>query len=41
MVFGILPQDFYPRDFFPIFPWVGVMLLGVCLGALLYPNGIR
>ncbi len=41
MVFGILPPDLFPRDFFPIFPWVGVMLLGVCLGALLYPNGIR
>jgi len=41
MVFGILPPDFYPRDFFPVFPWVGVMLLGVFLGALLYPNGIR
>ncbi len=41
MVFGILPPDFYPRDFFPVFPWVGVMLLGVFLGSLLYPNGIR
>ena len=41
MVFGILPPDFVPRDYFPIFPWVGVMLLGVCIGALLYPNGIR
>ncbi|MDO9522655.1 MAG: heparan-alpha-glucosaminide N-acetyltransferase [Methanocorpusculum sp.] len=41
MVFGILPPDYYPRDFFPVFPWVGVMLFGVFLGALLYPNGIR
>jgi uncharacterized membrane protein len=41
MVFGILPPDLFPRDFFPVFPWVGVMLFGVFLGALLYPNGIR
>ena len=41
MVFGILPPDLVPRDYFPIFPWVGVMLLGVCIGALLYPKGIR
>ncbi|WP_319378613.1 heparan-alpha-glucosaminide N-acetyltransferase [uncultured Methanocorpusculum sp.] len=41
MAFGIIPPDFYPRDFFPVFPWVGVMLFGVFLGSLLYPNGIR
>lgn len=41
MVFGILPPDLVPRDYFPIFPWLGVMLLGVCIGALLYPKGVR
>lgn len=41
MIIGILPPDFIPRDFFPVFPWAGVMLLGVFFGSLLYPNGIR
>ena len=41
MPFGILPDGFVPRDYFPIFPWLGVMLLGVALGSVLYPNGYR
>jgi uncharacterized membrane protein len=41
MPFGILPDGFYPRDYFPIVPWLGVMLLGVALGSVLYPNGYR
>lgn len=41
MPFGILPDGFYPRDYFPILPWLGVMLLGVALGSVLYPNGYR
>ncbi len=40
--FGILPDGmFYPRDYFPLLPWVGVMLLGVAIGSLLYPKGVR
>jgi len=39
--FGILPGDFMPRDYFPIFPWVGIMLMGFALGSVLYPNGHR
>lgn len=41
MPLGILPGDYMPRDFFPIFPWVGIMLLGFALGSVLYPNGNR
>lgn len=41
MPLGILPGDYLPRDFFPIFPWVGIMLLGFALGSVLYPNGNR
>jgi uncharacterized membrane protein len=40
--FGILPEGmFYPRDYFPLLPWVGVMLLGVAIGSVLYPKGVR
>ncbi|HJJ98751.1 MAG TPA: heparan-alpha-glucosaminide N-acetyltransferase [Methanocorpusculum sp.] len=41
--FGILPDGMssYPRDYFPLLPWVGVMLLGVAIGSLLYPKGVR
>lgn len=39
---GILPDGmFYPRDYFPLLPWVGVMLLGVAIGSVLYPQGVR
>ena len=41
MIFGVIPPDFFPRDFFPIFPWLGVMLLGVSIGSILYPKGYR
>lgn len=40
--FGVLPDGmFYPRDYFPLLPWLGVMLLGVAIGSVLYPKGIR
>jgi uncharacterized membrane protein len=41
MIFGVIPPDLFPRDFFPIFPWLGVMLLGVSIGSILYPQGYR
>ncbi|MDO5845752.1 MAG: heparan-alpha-glucosaminide N-acetyltransferase [Methanocorpusculum sp.] len=40
---GIHGEDFllYTQDYFPLFPWAGVLLLGVGLGNVFYPNGIR
>lgn len=39
--FGITPQNFFTLDYFPIFPWFGVYLLGLTLGAFAYPEGKR
>lgn len=41
MIFGIYPTSLYPRDFFPLLPWFGVMLLGVWIGSVIYPKGVR
>lgn len=40
---GIHSAEFlnYTPDYFPLFPWTGVLLLGVGLGNVFYPNGIR
>jgi len=38
---GLKPNYFYTVDYFPIFPWFGVILFGLFLGNLLYPNGKR
>lgn len=40
MPFGITPE-IMPRDWFPLLPWVGIMLLGVAAGSVLYPKGVR
>ena len=39
--FGIVPSEFFTLDYFPIFPWFGVYLLGMSVGSLLYPDGMR
>lgn len=38
---GLAPKDFYSFDFFPIFPWFGVMLIGSFFGKNLYKGRKR
>ena len=38
---GFRPDSFYTLDYFPIFPWFGVILIGLFFGNLLYPNYTR
>lgn len=38
---GFTPENFMTLDYFPIFPWFGVLLAGVFLGNLLYTDGKR
>lgn len=40
---GIHSAEFlqHTPDYFPLFPWTGVLLLGVGLGNVFYPDGIR
>ncbi len=33
---GLAPKGFYTLDYFPIFPWFGVILIGIFLGDALY-----
>jgi len=38
---GLMPENFVTFDYFPIFPWFGVTLLGIYFGNLFYENGKR
>jgi uncharacterized membrane protein len=35
---GFSPSQFYTIDYFPLLPWFGVVLIGIFLGNVLYPN---
>ena len=43
LIIGLHPADFwiYTIDYFPIFPWLGVCLLGVSIGNMLYDGDKR
>ena len=38
---GFVPWNLYTLDYFPIFPWFGIALIGIFVGHSLYPNGKR
>ncbi len=35
---GLIPQEFYTADYFPLIPWFGVVLIGIAFGKRLYTN---
>lgn len=35
---GFTPSGFYTVDYFPILPWFGVILIGIAVGNIFYPN---
>lgn len=39
--FGFLPSKYFTIDYFPLFPWFGVVLIGIALGNVVYPEGKR
>lgn len=41
LVFGIHPLTFQSVDYTPIFPWMGLVLIGLALGEFAYPGGVR
>ena len=38
---GFVPGGFYSVDYFPLLPWFGVVAVGIFLGDVLYPEGVR
>ncbi|MDY0194411.1 MAG: heparan-alpha-glucosaminide N-acetyltransferase domain-containing protein [Aliarcobacter butzleri] len=38
---GIHPHGFYTLDYEPLFPWFGVILIGIAVGVGLHPKGKR
>ncbi|ACJ16092.1 hypothetical protein TON_0605 [Thermococcus onnurineus NA1] len=38
---GITFKGFSSPDYFPVFPWFGVYLLGLTAGSVFYPEGMR
>lgn len=38
---GFVPCGFYSLDFFPVFPWFGVVLTGIWAGSIAYPGYCR
>lgn len=40
-IVGMDPEGFSSVDHWPLLPWIGPMLIGVAIGATLYPRGTR
>ena len=38
---GFIPNNFYTIDYFPLLPWFGIVLFGIFVGNMLYPNSKR
>ncbi|MBI3259237.1 MAG: DUF1624 domain-containing protein [Ignavibacteriae bacterium] len=38
---GIAPENFHTFDYFPLLPWLGMMLIGIFAGNTLYKKGKR
>ena len=38
---GLAPRDFVSLDYVPLFPWFGMVLMGMAGGTLLYPDLVR
>lgn len=38
---GIMPASFTSVDYTPLFPWFGMVLIGMGIGGILYSGGIR
>ena len=41
LVFGIWPAGVALHDYWPLLPWFGVVLLGIAMGKVFYPEGQR
>jgi len=38
---GFIPRNFFTVDYFPLLPWIGVILIGIFLGQSLYQGHTR
>jgi uncharacterized membrane protein len=38
---GLMPQHFRTADYFPLLPWFGIFLIGICAGNTFYRDGER
>lgn len=35
---GFVPKNFWTVDYFPLFPWFGIILFGISIGNMIYPG---
>lgn len=38
---GFIPNNFWTIDYFPLLPWFGLILFGISIGNIMYPNKKR